>query len=202
MKPDTVQNAVRQPGIALGLVCLVALAGGCQTAKVAHPLTADMGGSAPDAQLNFWHTLATRPVTSNDEAFHGLLLYADGKDDSADYSQRVQTLKSRKMLPGSFNALANEAIQRGVLAVAVCRILEVRGGVMMHLTGAAPRYAMRELEFLELYPPSGTYQTFSGSEFLGIIGRMEDYQRGNPASVPAAVLPGEMRGGATTQPAN
>jgi hypothetical protein len=45
--------------------------------------------------------------------------------------------------------------------------------------------------FVGLYPPSSPNQTFSGSEFVGIIGRIEDYQRGNPADVPAAVLPGE-----------
>ena len=37
----------------------------------------------------------------------------------------------------------------------------------------------------------------SKGEVVGIIGRVEDYQRGNPADVPAAVLPGEMH--STTQ---
>ena len=44
-----------------------------------------------DAQIDFWHELADEPVTTNDDAFHGLLLYVDGKDDSADYAGRVAT---------------------------------------------------------------------------------------------------------------
>src|SRR5258706_15624385 len=168
---------------------------GCESARVAQPLTGKLSGNDPDSQLEFWHTLATRPVTSNDEAFHGLLLYADGQDAARDCAARVSALKSRKMLPANFDRRADQAVERGPLAVAICRALEIKGGVMLRMTGAQ-RYAVRELQFLDLYPPSGPNQTFSGSEYLGIIGRMEDFQRGNPADAPATVMPGEMQGGA------
>jgi len=171
---------------------------GCHTAKVAQPLTGKLAGNDPDSQLEFWHTLATRPVTSNDEAFHGLLLYTSGEDPAKDYPGRVAVLKQRKMLPGNFDRPADEAVQRGPLAQAICKALDIKGGLMLRMTGAQ-RYAVRELQFLELYPPSGPNQTYSGSEFLGIIGRMEDYQRGNPADVPATVMPGQMQGSATPE---
>lgn len=177
----------------MSILSLLILLIGCQTARVANPLTTELAGNAPDQQLEFWHTLATRPVTSNDEAFHGLLLYTDGQDPAQSYDERVTTLKERKMLPAGFNASPEAAITRGDLAVAICRILELRGGLMMRLTSSHPRYATRELQFLEVYPPSSRWQTFSGNEFLGIIGRVEDYQRGNAADVPAAVMPGEMQ---------
>lgn len=159
------------------MVALAAMCWGCQSAKVASPLTAEMGGNEPEAQLNFWHTLATRPVTSNDEAFHGLLLYLDGRDPAANYEQRVAELRSRGLLPGGFSAAADDAVTRGTLAFAICRIAGIRGGLMMWLTGGAERYAVRELQFVGLYPPSSPHQTFSGSEFVGIIGRLEDHQR-------------------------
>jgi len=171
------------------------LAGGCQTAKVAQPLTGKLSGNDPDSQLEFWHTLATRPITSNDEAFHGLLLYADGSDPARDYNSRVTTLKSRKILPAHFDEPADRAVERGPLAIAICKILDIKRGVMMRLT-KAERYAVRELQFLDLYPPSGPNQTFSGTEYLGIIGRIEDYQRGNPADAPAGVMPSQMQGAA------
>jgi len=176
----------------------MAMTVGCHTAKVAQPLTGKLAGNDPDSQLEFWHTLATRPVTSNDEAFHGLLLYTNGEDPAKDYPGRVAVLKQRKMLPGNFDRPADEAVQRGPLAQAICKALDIKGGLMLRMTGAQ-RYAVRELQFLELYPPSGPNQTYSGSEFLGIIGRMEDYQRGNPADVPATVMPGQMQGSATPE---
>jgi hypothetical protein len=180
-----------------GLVAIAlaaAFVGGCQTSHVAQPLTAKLSANDPDTQLEFWHTLAERRVASNDEAFHGLLLYLDGKDDSADYAARVSTLKSRKMLPGGFNAPAGNGIQRGVLAMAIVQVLHLKGGWVMHVFGNSPRYALRELEFEGVYPPSSEFQTFSGTEFVGIIGKMEDYQAESPPT-PSPV------GAPATQPA-
>jgi hypothetical protein len=97
------------------------------------------------------------------------------------------------MLPRGWNEPATDAVRRGTLAVAIMRLLGERGGVTTTLLGPTPRYAVRELMFLNVYPSSTPNQSFSGNEFVGIIGRIEDYQRGNPADVPAAVLPGEMR---------
>jgi hypothetical protein len=48
-----------------------------------------------------------------------------------------------------------------------------------------------------LFPPGSPQQTFSGNEYVGIIGRIEDYQRGNAADKPAS----EMQGHDTEQPA-
>jgi hypothetical protein len=168
------------------LICV-----GCHSSQVGKTVAPELAGSDIDAQLNFWHEMADEPVTSNDQAFHGLLLYLDNKDDSADYNARVTALKSRGVLPKSFNAPAEAAVTRGDLAVALVNILQIKGGLTMFLTGPTPRYASRELQFMSLYPPGGTYQTFTGNEYLGIIGRMEDYQRGNPNSKPAKDLPSE-----------
>ena len=85
---------------------------GCQPAHVPQPLTEKLAASDPDTQLEFWHTLATRPVTSNDEAFHGLLLYVDGEDKAKDYAGRVESLRSRKMLPPDFKGTADAAVER------------------------------------------------------------------------------------------
>lgn len=178
------------------LVLFLALAG-CQSAKVANPLTQQIAGNDPQSQLDFWHTLAGRAVTSNDEAFHALLLYTDGQDPAGSYEQRVETLKGRKMLPPGFNAPADHAVTRGDLAVAIARILEVRGGLMLRLAPRSPRYATREMVFIELYPPSAPHQTFSGTEFLGIMGRVEDFQRGDASAEPAVVLPSEIKSPAT-----
>jgi len=61
------------------------------------------------------------------------------------------------------------------------------------LLGPMPRYAVRELMFLNVYPPSTPNQSFSGNEFVGIIGRVEDFQRGDPENESAAVMPGQIK---------
>lgn len=165
---------------ALTVIALIGLAlplTGCNRAQVANPLTATTAGSDPASQLEFWHVLATRNVTSNDEAFHGLLLFLDETDPATDYAGRVQTLKDRGILPASFDRPADEGVTRGTLAVALCNALQIKGGVVMRVFGASPRYAVRELRYLNIYPPSSPHQTFRGNEFVYLIGRAEDYLR-------------------------
>src|SRR5688572_29909598 len=116
-------------------VALVAAAAGCKSAHVVEPLTQKLGGDDPDSQLEFWHQLSERPITCNDEAFHGLLLYVDGTDPNEAYEQRVAALKTRKMLPQSFDQPANQAVHRGTLAMAICRALDIKGGINLRLFG-------------------------------------------------------------------
>jgi len=51
----------------------ILLSAGCQTAKVSRTVVADLGADDQDTQIEFWHTLATKPVASNDDAFHALI---------------------------------------------------------------------------------------------------------------------------------
>src|SRR3954451_21123983 len=96
--------------------------GGCQAMKPGKPLTPELAGNDPGQQLEFWHSLTTEPVTTNDQAFHGLLLFIDGKDDATDYAGRVYTLKQRQMLPSGFDQPATAPVTRGTLSVGIVRV--------------------------------------------------------------------------------
>jgi|GEM_PF-720648 len=162
---------------------IVALAGlliglpACETASVDQSLTAEYAGNDMDSQMEFWHSLANRRLTSNDDAFHGVLLFLNDQDDNPDYESRVQALKDSGLLPAGFDRPAQEAVTRGTLAVILVNALQIKGGVMMHLVGPQPRYAVRELTAMGIYPLSSPHQVFAGDEFIDIIGRAEDYQR-------------------------
>jgi hypothetical protein len=176
------------------LVIATLLLVGCQhTGRMGKPLAKELAGSDADAQLNFWHAITDEPIATNDQAFHALLLYVDNKDESADYSGRVAALKRREMIPAHFDESADAGVKRGTVAMAIMKILNEKGGVTTRVFGPSPRYAVRELMFLNVLPPSTPNQVLSGNELVGIIGRLEDYQRGNPADVPAAILPSEMK---------
>ncbi len=161
---------------------------GCGSAPVGRSVVAELSSNPKTSELDFWHTLSSRPITTNDDAFHGVLLYLDGADPSLDYATRVNMLKNRGMLPKDFKGNAEEAIERGTLAVAIVKILDLKGGLTMAMFGPSPRYALRELEYRRIYPESSEQQIFSGAEFLGIIGKLEDFKEGDPANVPARVL--------------
>jgi hypothetical protein len=169
--------------LAVVICALSSLCGGCQTAHIRNPVLAKYSGNDTDSQLNFWHELANRRLTSNDDAFHAVLLYADGTDNCTSYDQRVATLKSRGLLYPQFSHTADDAIRRGDLAVIICKLLDIKGGWMMHVFGPVPRYAVKELVYVGIYPPSSPQQTFSGTEFVGVIGKLDDYQQPVTADV-------------------
>lgn len=150
---------------------------GCQQARIGEPLTNTHGGAEFEQQMSFWHELNERPITSNDEAFHALLLFFDGEVTEESYEGRVVELKLRRWLPDDFEEPADVAVRRGTLATVLASALEIEGGLMMRLTGPNGRYATRELMYLDIFPPSTGYQTFSGAQFVGVMGRVEDYQR-------------------------
>jgi hypothetical protein len=151
---------------------------GCHTASVTKPLAPALYADDADAQMDFWHTLATRKLASNNEAFHGLLLYLDGKDPAQNYPQRVQILKSRHLLPVNCNPPADAAVTRGTLSVPIIKTLKIKGGLMRLLLPDDERYATRELQYQGVYPVSSPNQLFSGTEFVGVIGKLDDYQHG------------------------
>lgn len=162
-------------------LCVAAmLLAACAPTRVDSPLTVTAPGQPPIAPIDFWHELNARPVTSYDEAFHGLLLLIDGEDDSAGYEARVEKLRSRGLLPGSFDRPGDEAAQRGAVAVVLAKALQIKGGLFMHVTGGHERYAVRELAYINVYPASSPRQTFTGAEFVAVIGRAEDYMRSHP----------------------
>ena len=178
------------------VIPFVLLIAGCQTARVGQPVVEKLGGNGGDAiasNMEFWHTLNDQPLASNDDAFHALLLYFDGKDDSGSYAARLQKLKSRGWVAGGFDEGANRAVERGIVAQALVKAMNLKGGLTMRLLGSSPRYALRELQFRGLIPDSSVNQVFTGGELVGVIGKVQDYRSVNPADVPAPFLPEEAR---------
>lgn len=173
----------------LGMIALVAVAAGCQPTKVNTTLMPAYAGSEDDVQMEFWHRLAEKPMTSNNEAFHALLIFVDGEDSAERYYQRVDKLKRKGMLMKNFDGHANDAVSRGTMAVALLKALDLKGGVIISLFGPSPRYATRELRFRNIYPESSPNQTFSGGEFIGLIGRAQDWNDAQQAMAAAEQLP-------------
>jgi len=169
------EKYLRRIGAGLVLVTVMLALGGCQSAEVAEPLTETTSGNDPDSMLNFWHTLAERNVTSHDEALHAILLFKIGCDKSENYADRVAAMKGCGWLPPGWDKPANEAITRGTTSMILARMLNIKGGLSMWILGPTPRYATRELQSMNIMPAGTENQSISGSQFLTIIGQVEDY---------------------------
>lgn len=153
---------------------------GCETTRRASPLITEYDQADARAELEFWHGLAEQPVTTNNDAFHGLIEMANGTDPYNSYADRVNWLKDNDLLYDSFDGEPDEAANRGTVAYILVNALEIKGGVTMRVFGNHPRYATRELIYLEIMRKSTPQQGLSGIEFVGLVGRAQDYDRKVP----------------------
>lgn len=160
-------------GLAGGTACGLSgcarstLQGGINTAYAAD----DLAGS-----VAFWHRLPERSAVTNDEGLHGLLCMIHGEDDSADYPARVARAKKEGLILQSFDQPGNATMSKGTLAAALARIIGIKGGVLMQLSGLSPRYATRELTYLGILPEGSTEnQSISGLDYIGVISKAQDF---------------------------
>jgi hypothetical protein len=167
MRSDA-RRFVVAPVAAIGLLLAVA---GCARTVITDS-AADKFPSA-DAELQFWEQLETQPVVTNNDALHGLILLADGQDPAQDYDQRVAAARQRGWLGSSEPPPAHESATMGMISVAVCEILDIKGGITMRVFGLVPRYCTRELVFLRYVPPRTDNQSISGLEFMDLMSRVE-----------------------------
>lgn len=162
--------------ITLVLLTAMLAAAGCQRTQLASPLNADYEPTDAAADVAFWEGLADRPLTTNNEAFHGLVMFIQDKDAHKTYENRVKFLKEGGYLSSGFSGQKDEAVERGTVARILCKALDIRGGVTMTLLGPSARYGARELVYMNIMPPSTEQQGMSGIEFAGIIAKAQEYK--------------------------
>lgn len=168
-------NRIKSLAAIATLMILFGAAVGCDATKRASPLVTEYDEADAHASLDFWHGLAEELVTTNNDAMHGMLELANGTDPFTRYDDRVNWLVEAGYLDKGFEGEPDEAVSRGTVAQVVARVLNIRGGVSMHLIGAHPRYATRELVYLEIMKPGTEQQSLSGIQFVGTISRAQSY---------------------------
>ena len=149
--------------------------GACSRTVVENRLDTTYEPGDLTAELDFWHNLPGRSAVTNDEGLHGVILFADGSDDSGSYEERIARLKERGWLLQGFDEAPDLAMQRGVLAKAIAHLLDIEGGVMYTITNKHPRYATRELVYLGLFGPGTEQQVISGVDYVGVFSKAQDY---------------------------
>lgn len=203
-KPGSIDlraRVIRATILAAGLAA-AALLPACARTMVLDQLKTDYAAGDTDKELEYWHSLPGRPVVSNNEGLHGLILFTLDSDKTGSYPRRVQLAKDRGWLPMDFDEPGELSMTRGTLARALAIELEIKGGVMMRVLGPIPRYAIRELIYLRIMAdPSTENQSITGVEFVGVISKAQDYQMLKSERPPIPEPAGDPQGQPPAQPA-
>lgn len=147
-----------------------------------------------DQEIDFLAAVEKMPAVTNDDALHAFLMLQDGDDRSADYDARRAEGVRRRWIDAGALPNPREAAKVGWMATAGCRVMEVKGGLTMHLFGPIPRYATRELVYMEILPLRTENQILTGSEFvdyLNRLGRLAGRNRRDKPDSPLGVPAGE-----------
>lgn len=161
--------------IALAALAATLVLPGCARTMVTQRARTDYAPTDSLAEMEFWYTLPGRVAVSNDEALHALVLLENSGHIPRGYEERVAHAKASGWVPESWDEPAEAAVQRGMLARAIVQVCGIKGGVIMRVFGPVPRYALRELIYLGIMPPSTENQTISGLDFLAVISKAQDY---------------------------
>ncbi len=132
-------------------------------------------------ELDFLDALEKQIVVTNDDALHGLIVFADGADLSSTYEGRVAVARQKQWVGSGWNPPADESAQIGWMSVAACRIVGIKGGLTMRVMGPIPRYATKELIFMDVLPLRTENQSLSGREFVDFIDRLGRVQKSGKA---------------------
>jgi hypothetical protein len=168
----------------LAAAAVMCVLSGCARTTIEHPLDTNYRSGDTVAEIEFLEALSQRSAVSNDEALHALFVLSDGEDINRSYEARVEEAKRRGWLSPGFDEAADLAVQRGTVARAVCVLCGIKGGVIMRLAGPVPRYAQRELVYLEIMAPSTGLQTISGRELVGVLTKAQEYLGRREAGAP------------------
>ena len=182
---------MRSEARALILALLAALAG-CKPYVMSNSAVEQFPKA--DQEIDFLAAVEKMPAVTNNDALHAFLILEDGDDRSADFDARRAEGLRRKWIDGGAASRPNEAAKVGWMAAAGCRVMQVKGGLTMHVVGPIPRYATRELVYMEILPLRTENQVLTGAEFvdyLNRLGRLAGKNRRAKPESPLGVPAGE-----------
>ena len=135
--------------------------------------------AAPTSDAAFFAELGYKDVaTASDVARAMMILVSEGKETGADFEAARAYLRTRSVLPDGWldKARPDEPVEKANLARLVCRTLDIKGGLWMHLVGPAPRLALRECVYLELMIRGAENAHVVGGELVGVIDQCDRWR--------------------------
>ena len=157
----------------VGMILLAGV-GGCQTGSpeivgAEAALARDAGSAA------FLDRVSSQPTVSENDAMRGVLLLMDGEDRAVTFGQRVSSLMDRGVVPAQWSFQAGRPATKGKLAYMIYSACQMRGGVVLWLTGPSQRYCLREMQYQGVMSEGPVGAEITGMEFAAVLARADAY---------------------------
>jgi hypothetical protein len=131
---------------------------------------------ADDGSPAYIDRLSSEKTVTENDALRGVLMFL-GHDDANDtFQQRVDEALRRGLAERTWTFQAGRPVTKGKIAYMICRACEIRGGLILMLTGPSQRYCLRELQYMEMMPPGSIFSKVSGMEMVALLARADAYR--------------------------
>lgn len=165
---------------------LVSVLAGCQQAP--RPIAgADSPLPGGEASAEFIDRVEGQVVVNQNDAFRGLLLLLESKDESKGFGERARKLLDRGIVPDNWELDALKPIRRDQFAYMICRGVKAEGGVWHSSLGHTRRYCLQEMQYQGFIVQGLGNTPVSGAEYVAVLARADAYlQQGE---IPEALKP-------------
>ncbi|MDC7227357.1 MAG: hypothetical protein PQJ61_11400 [Spirochaetales bacterium] len=126
--------------------------------------------------MNIIDDLLDQEVAEYGEAVYLITVGSGAVNESASISEAMSTAAEEKWI--SKRADADDSISLGEVSYIIMKSLKIRGGLMYKLF-PSPRYAVRELAYLEIVTGQAhPGDNLSGEDVMNILSRAIDFKEG------------------------
>lgn len=135
-------------------------------------------GNPKEKELEFLRRLSDlgdRPVTFADGCKAIYLLKTDAFPIMSHEEVRNALIRD-KIIPETWKYPEDKILLKGEYAYMLCQVLELEGGLSMHIFGPTERYCLNECIYRGLLLRGRTYDAVTGKEIIGSIQRAVDYK--------------------------
>ncbi len=125
----------------------------------------------------FFRTLLDKKKATVSDAARVMVILHTKNRNPATFQQDLQTLRQAGIVPKRWKWTADKPVTCGEVAYMLCKVLGIKGGLTMRVTGITQRYAFRECSFRKLIPPTHQSKHLTGEELVAITAKAERYMR-------------------------
>ncbi|MBT3200905.1 MAG: hypothetical protein HN350_13430 [Phycisphaerales bacterium] len=161
--------------LVLAALAVAALLSGCAPAELTIS-GQDVKLPGQENSAAFLDRMSSLDTVTQNDALRGIMMLEDA-DPVDTFKQRVDFLIEKNILPPTGAYDAQSELSRGQLAKLICSACEIKGSVIMRLTGYSERYCLRELQYREMIVRGSGDTKISGMEFASVLTRAATYKQ-------------------------
>ena len=132
---------------------------------------------ADDGSAGYLDRISSLETISQNDAFRGILMLLEIDDADDTFGQRAERLADRRIISRRWRLEPDRPVTRGQVAYMIYQAADVRGGLILTLTGPSQRYCLRELQYRGIMAKGSMFAEVGGGEFVAVLSRADSYRR-------------------------